>query len=58
MSEVGATQAAEVWEVAKENFQPLKRGRDAQTIEQQTQMAPKAEAQMIEAQRRWVPLEG
>ena len=50
MSEVEAP--AEQWEVTKENFQPLKRGREAKSLGQQSQMAPKAETEEIEARRR------
>lgn len=46
-----AEQAAEEWEVAKENFQPLKRGRDTKALEQHSK-APKSESEEVEARQR------
>ena len=48
----GEEQAAVEWEVAKENFQPLKRGRDTKTLEQHGKAAPKGESEEVEARQR------
>lgn len=47
----GAEQVEEQWEVAKENFQPLKRGRDTKALEQHSK-APKGESEEVAARQR------
>ena len=44
---------AEAWEVAKENFQPLKKGRDAKALEQRNLMEAKSRSDEVEARRRY-----